>query len=61
MPEAGDFGDGFTIPSPEPTSRIDYVFLNAAHPWRVTGARVPATTASDHLPVVAGIRVAGRR
>lgn len=57
--ESGGSGDGFTIPSPEPTARIDYVFLNAAHPWRVMDARVPATTASDHLPVVVEV-VAGR-
>lgn len=50
--EVGGVGDGFTIPSPDPTARIDYVFLNSAVPWRVIGARVPATTASDHLPVV---------
>jgi endonuclease/exonuclease/phosphatase family metal-dependent hydrolase len=49
--EAGS-GDGSTIPVDAPTRRIDYIFLGSAWPTP-TQAHVPATTASDHLPVVA--------
>jgi len=44
-----------TFPSPNPAVRLDYVFVSAdVEP--VTGA-IPRTTASDHLPVVAQIRL----
>ena len=49
--EAGS-GNGATIPVDAPTRRIDYIFLGSAWPT-ATQAHVPATTASDHLPVVA--------
>jgi endonuclease/exonuclease/phosphatase family metal-dependent hydrolase len=43
-----------TYPSPNPTERIDYVFVSAdIEP--LTGS-IPRTTASDHLPVVVQIR-----
>lgn len=42
--------EGYTIPADNPTKRIDYIFyggtLNPVKTW------VPATLASDHLPVV---------
>ncbi len=50
----GGSGDGFTIPVTTPTKRIDYVFLGSS--WSApVEAHVPATPASDHLPVVVTI------
>lgn len=43
-------GNGYTIPSTEPRSRIDYIFFQGD--VRPVRAWVPQTTASDHLPVV---------
>lgn len=43
-------GAGATFPAPTPTRRIDYVFLPPT--WRVAGAEVVNTVASDHLPLV---------
>jgi endonuclease/exonuclease/phosphatase family metal-dependent hydrolase len=45
-------GDGLTYPSDEPVRRIDYLFLRAAS---CTLARVPATTVSDHRPLVVDV------
>jgi len=52
---------GFTIPSPEPRSRIDYILLEESAGLSVDKAHVPRTQASDHLPVVADIAVAKPR
>jgi endonuclease/exonuclease/phosphatase family metal-dependent hydrolase len=49
-PAAGT-GDGFTFPAVLPDRRIDYVL--ASPDVRPQRAEVPATDASDHLPVVA--------
>jgi len=48
-------GPGFTFPAPVPVRRIDYVSVSSA----VTPVRVgvPASSASDHLPVVADLVV----
>ena len=46
-------GAGWTFPAHQPDRRIDYV--TASPDVRVVGARVPATLASDHLPVVADL------
>lgn len=43
-------GAGPTFPAPQPRTRIDYCFLPKA--WRVIGARVVETAASDHRPVL---------
>lgn len=48
-------GPGWTFRSDEPTRRIDYIFLRAAD---CTAARVPATTISDHRPLVVEVRPA---
>lgn len=54
-------GNGFTFPSDGPRKRIDYVFtlkkpkpdsVSVVIQLRPVSARVPQTTASDHLPVV---------
>lgn len=48
-------GTGFTFPAPVPVRRIDYVSVSSAvSPVRVG---VPASSASDHLPVVADLVV----
>jgi len=43
-------GSGFTYPAEAPTERIDYVLISSH--FRVRGASVPVTEASDHRPVV---------
>ena len=45
-------GPGFTIPVPDATRRIDYVFIEPNSPLRPKRAWVPRSLASDHLPVV---------
>jgi len=50
----GGSGEGFTIPSDEPTVRFDYI-LNGTGIGPAVHAEVPATTASDHRPVVADL------
>ncbi len=49
-------GDGFTIPSPKPDKRIDYLWLGKASPLKPVKAWVPRTEASDHLPLVVEFR-----
>lgn len=51
-------GDGHTFRSTDPTKRIDFVLVTPG--VEVTGAQVPATEASDHLPVVAELAVSPR-
>ena len=48
-------GQGLTFPSAEPIKRIDYIWLSPD--LEVVRAAVPATLASDHLPVLAEVRV----
>ncbi len=48
---------GFTMPSDAPRSRIDYVLV--AGGIQVRRAEVPATTASDHRPVLVELVVVG--
>jgi endonuclease/exonuclease/phosphatase family metal-dependent hydrolase len=50
----GGSGEGFTIPSDGPTVRFDYI-LNGTGIGPAVHAEVPATTASDHRPVVADL------
>ena len=47
-------GDGFTIPSEKPQSRIDYVFYRGV---AAQNARVLISEASDHLPLIAEFAV----
>ncbi len=49
-------GPGFTSPAREPANRIDYVLVSPH--CRVRHARVLATGASDHYPVVTDLRCA---
>jgi endonuclease/exonuclease/phosphatase family metal-dependent hydrolase len=48
-------GDGFTISSSRPYARIDYALTSPD--VGIEAARVPETLASDHLPVVAELRL----
>lgn len=47
-------GDGFTIPVEAPTRRIDWILVRGIDPTKI---QVLKTEASDHLPVVATLRV----
>lgn len=47
-------GDGYTIPVEAPTRRIDWILVRGLEPVR---AEVVTTKASDHLPVVASLRL----
>ncbi len=46
-------GDGFTLPSNQPSQRIDYIWTTKDKRLAPLRAWVPASAASDHLPVVA--------
>lgn len=51
--DASAASPAFTIPSPKPTGRIDYVLLRPAGGWKVISSEViPETVASDHRPVL---------
>lgn len=52
-------GDGFTIPSTQPRTRIDYIWFAPPHRFVPRRAWVPTSTASDHLPVVAEFELRG--
>ena len=41
-----------TIPSDNPTKRIDYIFVSKADQWVVKEVQVIESNASDHLPVL---------
>ncbi len=47
-------GDGFTIPVESPTRRIDWILVRGLDP---VSAEVVRTNASDHLPVLATMRM----
>jgi endonuclease/exonuclease/phosphatase family metal-dependent hydrolase len=47
---------GFTIPVKKPTRRIDYIWITPASITPVSMAVIP-TEASDHLPIVAELRL----
>ncbi len=49
-------GPGFTYPASAPAERIDYVLFTGG--IRVRSARVVATQASDHRPLVADLEIA---
>ena len=54
---------GYTLPTHDPHIRLDYVFVPQAHATRVMTCEVvrhpAAVQASDHLPVVSDLHVAG--
>lgn len=54
-------GDGFTFSADRPRSRIDYVWLSHHPNLEPVAARVIASEASDHLPLVVEFRVGTQR
>lgn len=48
-----------TWPASRPVERIDYVFARGA--LKTTNGRIPATLASDHLPIVVDVELDARR
>ncbi len=55
-----DAGQGLTYPSNKPRKRIDYVFVRKSSGLQILKAEALETQASDHLPVVAELRVTAR-
>ena len=51
-----DRGESLTYPSDAPVKRIDYIL--ASRHFQTTAASIPATTASDHRPVVVELVIA---
>jgi endonuclease/exonuclease/phosphatase family metal-dependent hydrolase len=49
--------EGFSYPADKPTKRIDYIFTRTADQIRSKRARVVETLASDHVPVVADLKI----
>ena len=50
---------GFSYPADKPTKRIDYIFFRSTDRIRTKRAWLVETQASDHLPVVADLKVEG--
>lgn len=44
-----------TYPADKPVSKIDYIFGYPASKWNVISYQVPATSLSDHCPIVAEV------
>jgi endonuclease/exonuclease/phosphatase family metal-dependent hydrolase len=55
--ESGATGDGLSYPADKPAKRIDYIFYRAGDRIRATRAWTINSLASDHLPVVADLRM----
>jgi len=53
---AGD-GSGFTIPSENPSRRIDYIWISRDKSLSALKAWVPNSQASDHRPIVVELRL----
>ena len=49
-----------TYPADKPVKRIDYIFIGKGAGLSATGAVVPPTLASDHLPLVVDLELAPR-
>ena len=47
----------FTIPTNNPKSKIDYIFVYPVNSWSVISAVTPRVTLSDHLPVKAVVEI----
>ena len=54
-----DLVPGYTSPSDGPEKRIDYILVSKD--LEATEPLIPATTASDHLPVVVTVSGSGQR
>jgi endonuclease/exonuclease/phosphatase family metal-dependent hydrolase len=49
--------NGFSYPADKPSKRIDYIFVRHADLIKAKRAWIPATLASDHVPVVADLEI----
>ena len=49
--------EGFSYPADKPAKRIDYIFTRQSDGIRAKRAWIPATLASDHVPVVAELEI----
>ncbi|HJZ79065.1 MAG TPA: endonuclease/exonuclease/phosphatase family protein [Pyrinomonadaceae bacterium] len=52
--------EGYSYPADKPVKRIDYIWLRRADRMRTKRAWIVETQASDHVPVVADLEIAGR-
>ena len=52
--------EGFSYPADKPAKRIDYIFTRRSNQIRVRRAWIPATLASDHVPVLADLQLGKR-
>ena len=50
-------GDGLSYPADKPTKRIDYIFTRRSDSVRTKRTWIPATLASDHVPIVAELEI----
>ena len=50
-------GEGLSYPADKPAKRIDYILMRKADLIRSKRAWIPATLASDHVPVVAELEI----
>jgi len=53
-------GEGLSYPADKPAKRIDYIFTRSSDRIRAKRAWIPATLASDHVPVVAELEIGMR-
>lgn len=53
-------GDGLSYPADKPSKRIDYIFIRKGDGVRAKKVWVANTLASDHVPVIADLEIAGR-
>jgi len=51
---------GLSYPADKPVKRIDYIFTRRSNQIRVRRAWIPATLASDHVPVLADLQLGKR-
>jgi len=51
--------EGFSYPADKPAKRIDYIFFRSTDRVRTRRAWIVNTLASDHVPVVADLRIGG--
>jgi endonuclease/exonuclease/phosphatase family metal-dependent hydrolase len=52
---------GFSYPADKPAKRIDYIWLRRSDRIAATRAWIPLTLASDHVPVVADLKLGQNR
>ena len=55
--ESRGTNEGFSYPADKPAKRIDYIFFRSTDPVRTKRAWIVNTLASDHVPVVADLKI----